>query len=108
MISPHLIDQIGMALALIVPAYVVLRFPRWQTTVLLGALSFWLILVAVGQLLAVLDPNRDARMLDAIWLLVGWIPGLTYAWLLYGIRLCFLRIVRSRHPLTHSPHNGNA
>jgi CDP-diglyceride synthetase len=101
-ISPQLVDYGGMALALIVPAYIVLRFPRWQVTVLLGTIAFWLITVEQGYLLAMLDPSRDAAMVDSIWLFIGWIPGLAYSWLLYGVRLCSLRAVRFRHPLTNT------
>lgn len=91
---PHFIDYVGGALALIVPAYIVLRFPRWQTTVLLGTIAFWLITVGLGYLLSALDPSRDAAMLDTLWFLIGWIPGVFYSWLLYGIRLCVLRAMR--------------
>lgn len=103
----RLADYLGMALALIVPAYVVLRFPRWQITVLLGTFFFWVITVAQGHLLAALDPHRDAAMLDSIWLLIGWIPGLVYSWLLYGMRLYFIRFFRPRSR-SNSPNNHNA
>jgi hypothetical protein len=96
-LSPELVDHGGMALALLVPAIIVLGFARWQVTGPLGVFSFWAITVEQGHLLAQLDPTRDAAMLDSIWFFIGWIPGVAYCWLLYGIRRCFLWVGRRRN-----------
>jgi hypothetical protein len=46
--------------------------------VLAGALFQWIALIAVGAALHELDPSRDAGLLDAVWLLFGWIAAMLY------------------------------
>ena len=109
MISTQIVDHVCLALAVIAPAYIVLRFRRWIFTVPLGAVICWFTLVICGHLLAVLDPEREGGMLDSIWLIFGWIPSLLYAVSLYASRSLFL-FLRSRYasPVSHEPKSHNA
>ncbi|MGM0489323.1 MAG: hypothetical protein ACQESR_21505, partial [Planctomycetota bacterium] len=50
-----------------------------------GAIWHWVILIAAGKYLQIADPQRDARILDSVWLLFGWIQGLGYCALIYGV-----------------------
>ena len=109
MISPQIVDRVCLAFAIIAPAYVVLRFRRWLFTIPLGAFICWFTLLVCGHLLAVLDPEREGGMLDAIWFLAGWIPSLLYTASLYALRRLFL-FLRSRYMLqpSNEPKPRNA
>ena len=72
-----------LVLALGIPIPLVLFF-RWRGVVY-GAIFHWIVLIAAGQWLIALDPNRSSGILDSIWLLGGWIQGLLYC--------CFLLLV---------------
>lgn len=49
----------------------------------------WSSLIVAGDLISQLDPSRlkgGTSMLDLIWLLFGWIAGLVYCLLIYGLK----------------------
>lgn len=89
----QIVDCVCLALAFIVPVIVVLRSNRWFIAIPLGGFIFWIILYLSGRILSVLDPLRNAGVLDTIWLYAGLLPSLLYTALLYGLRrgLLFMR-----------------
>jgi hypothetical protein len=90
----HLASIIFMILAFTVPIYLVFRFKG--IGVVLGALFFWGDGIIVGQLLRVLDPARDNGPGDMVWLLMGWLPSIIYAFILFGIKHLILWIISKR------------
>jgi hypothetical protein len=72
----QLVDKVGLWISLGVPVVFVWRFRWWGVAV--GALFQWIALIAVGIALHELDPNRDAGLLDAVWLLFGWVAAMLY------------------------------
>jgi hypothetical protein len=93
--TAHVVDITGVAVALLVPIALVWRFRWWG--VLFGALVQWATLIACGTLLNALDPERDAAMLDAIWLLLGLPFALAFCALVH-LGFTLLRRVRGRSP----------
>jgi hypothetical protein len=75
-VSPQAVDNVCCIVAAALPILLVLR---WNLLgVALGALVVWGTLIGAGMLLSALDPRREAGLLDAIWLMFGWIFGLIY------------------------------
>lgn len=79
----RLADTALTLFAFVIPAYLVIRFKL--VGVLTGALIFWLTLMIAGEVLSALDPERP-RLLDALWLRLGWLAGLIYCASIYGAR----------------------
>jgi len=86
MSNTQLVDFFGLLIALGLPAYVVLRFPWWFITIPVAAFIFWVAIWGTGVLLNDLIPERDNAILDVIWVWFGWIAGLVYAMVLFGLR----------------------
>ena len=79
----HFIDTVLTLIASVVPVYLVIRLNLLGVVV--GAIFFWLALVAAGEMLSALDPGRPP-LLDAFWLRAGWLAGLLYCALIYGAK----------------------
>ena len=92
----YFIDLAFLVFGLIFPAYLIFRFSKPLFTIPCAALAVWLIFLISGALISRLDSDRDAAVLDSLWLLFGWIGGLIYAILLY----LFKRIIISFHRFT--------
>lgn len=75
-------DITALLLAVVVPIVAVWRYRKHG--IVIGSLAFWVILAAVGPILNAFDPNRDAAILDSIWVLAGWLGGLMYAGMIYA------------------------
>lgn len=75
------VDYVAQFIAILLPIFLVWRYRA--KGVVFGALAVWVTLGMVGALLSALDPQRDAALLDSIWLLFGWIAGLIYCVLIY-------------------------
>lgn len=82
-----------LVVAIVGPVLLVLRSERWG--VLLGAAFAWLVLIVAGDVLAALDPARDAAMGDSIWVLFGWVGTLAYSSLV-SAAVRIVRALRSR------------
>ena len=82
--NPIFVDQLCEAIALIVPIWFVLRYEL--IGILIGALIVWVVGVIAGEALSSLDPERDAGILDAIWLMFGWFGGLIYCGLIWAAK----------------------
>jgi hypothetical protein len=82
--AAYLIDKVGLVALLGIPAGIVLGLRPYG--ILLGALSFWWLGLLIGWLLSELDPNRNGSLIDAIFLVTGWLAGLAYALLVFGLK----------------------
>jgi hypothetical protein len=94
------VDHICITVAFILPMLLVLRWNLWG--VLYGTIVFWGSLVVAGQLLSRLDEGRDAALLYHVWILFGWIAGLSYCVAIYAVkRLAFWiwESIRVRRPM---------
>ena len=89
----QILDKTCLALALVLPVLAVLRWNLWG--VVLGTLVFWGSLLVAGPLLSALDPKRlrgGTAMLDFLWLIFGWFPGVIYCFIIYGMKRLFLLV----------------
>jgi hypothetical protein len=78
------VDLLCLAIAALLPIFLVMR---WKLLgVALGTLVVWGSLAVAGSLLSALDPQREAGLLDGVWLLFGWLVGLLYCGVLYLLR----------------------
>jgi predicted membrane channel-forming protein YqfA (hemolysin III family) len=82
--TPHAVDIICLLVAALVPIPLILRWNRLGLA--LGTIVIWGSLAVAGILLSALDPRREADMLDAVWLLFGWLGGLVYCLPIYLIK----------------------
>ena len=91
----HFVDTIFVLIACALPVYSVVRLNA--VGIIFGALAFWIALIVSGLVLSALDPSRS-RLLDSLWLWTGWLAGLIYCALIYGLKklYCFRRAKRSR------------
>jgi len=64
--------------------------------VIAGMLIVWGSLWIAGRLLSQLDPERDAALLDHVWLFFGWVAGLIYSGTIYAIKRLTLYLFRKR------------
>ena len=90
--TPHLADQICLWFALIAPVPLILAF-RW-IGVALGVAVVWAALGIAGVWISSLDPERDAAILDSVWLLFGWVAGLLYCLPIFGLREFVVYLLR--------------
>ncbi len=74
--SPQSVDVLFLFAAAILPI-VFIALWRFRGAIL-GVLTVWGLLALAGPVRSALDPDRDAQMLDTIWLLSGWIGGILY------------------------------
>ena len=79
----HFVDTIFVLIAFALPVYLVVRLNA--AGVIFGALAFWLVLIVSGLVLAALDPSRS-DFLDSLWVWTGWLAGLIYCALIYGLK----------------------
>jgi hypothetical protein len=94
--TPHLVDQICLWIALIAPVPLILVF-RW-IGVALGVAVVWAALGIAGVWISSLDQTRDTALLDSLWLLFGWVAGLLYCLPIFGLRECVMYFIRrSQH-----------
>ena len=84
-------DTLCLIAALVLPIILVLRWNR--VGIVLGTLAAWGALVLAGYLLSAFDPTRGASVLDGVWLLFGWIAGLIYSVIIYGIKMATLAVL---------------
>ena len=91
----HAVDQACLAIAFLLPVATVLR---WNIRgVLLGALINWGSLIAAGILMSEIAPGSrgaDHSILDILWFLFGWVFGVAYCFLLYGMKRLVLFLIR--------------
>lgn len=83
-----LVDWLSLVIAIVAPIVLIWRLKAFG--VVLGTLVPWGSLFLAGILISRLDPEREAGMLDAVWILFGWIPGLIYSSILY-VLICSRR-----------------
>ena len=96
-------DWLGLILWFLLPAYVVLRFPNKNITIPIGTLLFWIVGVVTGSMLAILDRERGSTFDDSVFVFTGWIFGLAYSWLLFGIRCGVVSAFRKTKPAVAKP-----
>lgn len=93
----HMIDCLCVGVVIVLPILAVLR---WNLSgVILGVLIAWGSPLVAGALISDIAPGSrgDAHgMLDAVWLLFGWIFGLLYCLLIYGMKRLVLFVIRLR------------
>jgi hypothetical protein len=89
-------DTLYLALSLLIPCAAVVLIQRAWIAISIASISHWLILDAAGRKLQELDPERDAGILDSLWLALGWIQGLILALILWGIKLSILFILSKK------------
>jgi hypothetical protein len=85
--SPELFDDFCLAVIIVSPIYLVLRFNLWG--ILAGSISVWVVGIIAGMALI---PYRGDSVTDTMWILFGWLGGLMYASLIYGLKKLFLYI----------------
>ena len=93
LVLPLIVDVVALGVSLVGPSVLVLYF-RWKGVVV-GALLMWGAMHVAGMLLSSIDPNRELRMLDSAWALLGWVPGLLYSILVLAVRGIILRVFRN-------------
>ncbi len=91
----HVVDIAGLLAAIGCPVYFIWRL-RWYVGVVLGAVGFWLILHFTGQVLSYLDPSREARPADDIWLTSGWLAGLVLSLIVLLTKLALVKAIQRR------------
>jgi hypothetical protein len=82
--TAHTVDSICVLRAATLPIPLILRWNRLG--IALGTLVVWSVLIVAGELLSAMDPTRDGRVVDCVWLLFGWIGGLIYCVPIYLIK----------------------
>jgi hypothetical protein len=92
-VTPHRLDDIILAVAIILPVWLVLRWD--YRSIFVGAAFVWAMLILAGRLLNATVPDRGFN-LDTLWILVGWLPCLVSCALLYAVKLGVLRAWRAR------------
>lgn len=85
--SPNQIDALCLIMAAVLPVIAVWKMKRAWLGLAIGAFCNWGMLVFAGMILHAMDSQRDATMLDTIWLLFGWIASLVYAGMLAAIKI---------------------
>lgn len=85
--KPEHADLLYLVFAIALPIATIVLVRKWWISIPLAAVCFWLILDGSGRLLNRLDPERSMGMYDTLWFLFGWIPGLIYALILFGIKI---------------------
>ena len=91
----HWIDNLCVAAAFLLPVVTVLYWNR--IGVILGALIHWWSLAMAGLLITTLDYRGGLTVtLDLIWFLFGWIQGLGYSLLIYGMKCLGLFLWKRR------------
>lgn len=83
--DPILVDRLLLISSLVVPIFLVWRFRG--IGIILGAFANWIIIGAAGPILSALDPNRDVAVGDSVWILAGWLFGLSYSGTVYLVIL---------------------
>jgi len=84
MVTPEFADHVCLAIAAMVPIWLVVRYDR--TGVWIGAAVVWSTLTVAGVILSALDDTRAFAVVDSVWLLFGWIGGLLYGLLLLVLK----------------------
>jgi len=95
----HLADKACLLIALLAPPLLVFRFNRLG--IILGALTVWASLLLASFLLGILDPpsrNSWTTFFDLVWIATGWLVGLLYCLIFYGLKLLYLRARRPTAP----------
>jgi len=70
---------------------------RWRWLgVFLGTIWVWASLFIAGMMLHNLDSTRNAAILDHLWMFFGWLVGLVYSGVIFGI-LGLLKFRRSTY-----------
>ncbi|HXE54613.1 MAG TPA: hypothetical protein VN541_16450 [Tepidisphaeraceae bacterium] len=87
--GPHALDDIILTVALVLPAWIVLR--SGYTGIFFGALLHWGLLIVAGEVLAATVHDRGFN-LDALWILFGWIPSLVFCGMLYAAKRGMIRV----------------
>lgn len=86
----HVLDLAFCGLSLFGPIITIIFVRRWWLSIALATLIPWFGLILCGILLAKLDPLRSSLPGDQIWIMVGWLPSLLYAVILYGLKVLVL------------------
>ncbi|MHC4132482.1 MAG: hypothetical protein ACYSSP_00600 [Planctomycetota bacterium] len=81
----RMLELIAFVCMLIAPLVIVLSFRGIIKAIILGTLAFWGFFVAIG-LSAMTDPEYDG-MGVGIAVILGWLFGLPYVSLCFGIRV---------------------
>jgi hypothetical protein len=85
-------DSIVLSLSFLFPIYLVVRFNRLGVTA--GAICFWLLGWLEGHVLFTYDQDREGSLLDAIWILFGWIFCYTYCVVIYFFKFGILTLLK--------------
>jgi len=81
----HFWDVLSLLFMFLLPLVFVLR---WNLAgVVAGAILFWGIGVLAGKIAQSLNPDRDAALLDGIWLMFGFVAGFLYCVPIYIVKL---------------------
>ena len=98
----HSVDILFLAAAVILPIPLIIRW-RFKGAIL-GAAIVWLLLAVSGIVLSELDPEREAGMLDSVWLLFGWIGGLLYCVPIWGLQELVRKAIGNRKDGSQQAH----
>ena len=84
----QIVDTFFLVLAFMVPIFCVVR---WNLKgAFIGAAFFWAILLLSGFIIAAFDAERGSSVVDGAWLVLGWLAGLIYSFLIYGLKRLYL------------------
>ncbi len=89
--TPEFIDKFFWIIAFLAPIYFVMRCRSIWISIILGTLTNWIVLALAGMVLSKMDSQRDAALIDSVWLLFGWVGSLGYCGLLVGIKMLLKR-----------------
>jgi len=105
----HSVDYACLAIAFLLPVAAVLRWNLYG--VVFGTLIHWGSLIVAGILISELDLGGRGTFhsfLDLIWFLFGWIEGLVYCFVLYGMKYLGLLLVRFNNGKTEERRIADA
>jgi len=92
----YLIDKLLMGIALVVP---ILLIAKWRFRgAIAGSIFVWGTLFLAGIVLSKIDPSRNS-VLDAIWMLLGFIGGAFYCVPVWGILELVRKIINRKESI---------